>query len=332
MHPLSRQLIERSPRGLREPVALTVRTVDAAVADRLPGLAAELAFWVLLSLPALLLAAIAGVSLVAGGAADWETQFVDRIIEVSSVALTSQAIEGALRPVLERLVAGTTISVVSAAFVATIWTASRAVKVVLVTIAITYGTDAPGGFGQRVLGLILTLLALIIGLVLAPLLIAGPNFGERIGDLGAVDTGVLAAIWRTLYWPTAIVVVTLALSALYHVGAPWNTRWRRDLPGAVLATAGWLAGSGALRLYGTWILDSDSVYGPLAGPLVGLLWLWVSSFVVLMGAELNAQIEQIWPTRGDGEGPGPTRLKRLTTSTTARLTLDPRELRRGAGT
>jgi membrane protein len=100
----------------------------------------------------------------------------------------------------------------------------------------------------------------------------------------------------------------------------------------VLATAGWLAGSGALRLYGTWILDSDSVYGPLAGPLVGLLWLWVSSFAVLIGAELNAQIEQIWPTRRDGEDLAPTKLKRLATSTTARLTLDPRELRRGAGT
>lgn len=301
------------------------------MADRLPGLAAEIAFWVLLSLPALLLTAVAATSLVAGGSEDWETQLIDRIVEVSSVVLTTQAIEGTLRPVLDQLVTGTTVSVVSAGFLVTMWTASRAVKVVLVTIAITYGSDVPGGLAQRVLGLVLTLFGLLIGLVLAPLLIAGPNFGERLGEL--TDVPLVADVWRLAYWPSALVVVTIVIASLYHLGAPWNTRWQRDVPGAVLATVGWLAGSAALRLYGAWTADTGSIYGPLAGPLVGLLWLWLSGFAVLMGAELNAQIEHLWPTRSDedGDGPSPTRLKRLANTTTSRLTFDPRELRRGAG-
>jgi membrane protein len=299
MHPSTEKAIDRAPERLRRPVTLLARTVDGAVADRLPGLAAELAFWVLLSLPALLLTAIAALSLVAAEGSGWRDDLIDRILEVASVALSPGAIERVLQPVLERLVADTTLPVVSVAFIATLWTASRAVKVVLVVIAITYGEQQPSGFGRRLLAFGLTFGALVVGLLLAPLLIVGPGFGERLGEIPGLETGLLASVWRAAYWPTVIAVATLAIASLYHVGAPWRTRWRRDAPGAVLATAGWLAGSAALRLYGTWILGSDSAYGPLAGPIVGLLWVWLTGFAVLLGAEFNAQIEQLWPTRQD---------------------------------
>jgi membrane protein len=330
VHPLTRRLIDRSPARLRTPVTLVLRTAGGALDDRLPGLAAELAFWVLLSLPALLLTAIAGLSVVAEEGSGWQDQLINRIIDVSSVALSAQAIQS-VRSILEQLVSGTTLSLVSVAFVATVWTASRAVKVVLVTIAITYGAQPPPGFGQRLLGFGLTVAALLIGIVVAPLLVAGPGFGERLVDLGIVGGEVLAVIWRVAYWPTAVVLVTAALASLYHVGAPWNTRWLRDLPGAVLATSLWIAGSGALRLYGAWILGSDSIYGPLAGPIVGLLWLWVSGFAVLLGAEFNAQVERRWPSRDEhGEGPDASRLKRLAAGATGRFSTDRSEARRGA--
>ncbi|MEX0836389.1 MAG: YihY/virulence factor BrkB family protein [Nitriliruptor sp.] len=318
MHPLSRRIIDRSPERIRPGVTLLVRTAHGAIADRLPGLAAELAFWVLLSLPALLLTAIAALSLVAGEGGGWRDDLIDRITEVASVALSTQAVEEVLRPVLDQLVSDTTVSVVSIAFLTTLWTASRAIKVVLVTIAITYGREEPTGFGHRVLGLALTVVGLLISLVAAPLLILGPGFGERLATIPGVDGDLLATVWRVGYWPAVLVLVTAALASLYHVGAPWDTRWLRDVPGAVLATVLWLAGSSGLRLYGTWILDSDSPYGPLAGPLVGLLWIWLTGFAVLIGAELNAQIEQLWPTRGEDGGVGtPTsRLRRAVSTVT----------------
>ena len=322
VHPLPRRVLDRSPERLRPPLRVVIGTVGGALEDRLPGLAAELAFWVLLSLPALLLTAVAGLSVVAGEGNGWQDQLVERIVEVASVALTSQAIENALRPILTRLLDGTTVPLVSLAFLTAIWTASRAVKVILVTIAITYGAPTPRGIGHRVLGFVLTVVGLIIGIVLAPLLIAGPNFAEQLADFGVVGAETLAATYRAAYWPTAVLVVTAAVAALYHLGAPWSTRWRRDLPGAILATALWIAGSGALRLYGTWILDSDSVYGPLAGPIVGLLWLWLTGFAVLLGAELNAQIEREWPTRDSEDDGDAGRLRRLIDDVTDRFTPD----------
>lgn len=316
VHPWTHAVIDRTPQRARRPVTLLAYTADRAVADRLPGLAAELAFWVLLSLPALLLTGIAALSLFAGEGGGWEDDLVTRILQVASVALSPRAIDGVLRPVLERLVADTTIPVVSVAFLGTVWTASRAVKVVLVVIAITYGEEGSGGVSRRVLAFVLTLAALVVGLPLAPLLIIGPGFGEQLGEIRGLEAGVLASVWRAAYWPTVVAVATAALASLYHLGAPWHTPWRRDLPGAVLATAGWLAGSAGLRLYGTWVLGSDSTYGPLAGPIAGLLWIWLTGFAVLLGAEFNAQIERLWPTRSphDHTGRGTGLLRRLRAS------------------
>jgi uncharacterized BrkB/YihY/UPF0761 family membrane protein len=82
----------------------------------------------------------------------------------------------------------------------------------------------------------------------------------------------------------------MTIALLYHLGVPGRTRWRHEVPGAVVATGVWLGGSAGLRLYGTWILDGGSVYGSLAGPIVLLLWLWLTGFAVLLGAELNSQL------------------------------------------
>jgi membrane protein len=293
MHPLSTTAIERTPPRLRRPVELTVRTVDAAIADRLPGLAAELAFWVLLSLPSLLLTAVAVASVIGGlEGQDWQGQLIDQFLTVSRVALTEETVQEVVRPLLERLFRGGGLGVVSFGFLATVWTASRAVRVVLVTAGMVYGREQDRrGWQHRLLGFAITLGGLLVGILLAPLLIAGPGFGDWLADtlrIG-VDLRLLGPVWRIAYWPTVMIGATVSIAALYHLGVPGRTRWLDDLPGAALATAVWLAGSGGLRLYGQYATGSESVYGPLAGPIVGLLWLWLTGFAVLLGAELNAQ-------------------------------------------
>jgi membrane protein len=301
MHPLSLRLIERTPARLRPAVCLVVRTVDGAMGDRLPGLAAEIAFWVLLSLPALLLTALAVASVVGGlGDADWQEQFISRALEVGRVALTENAVQNTLRPLLVQLVdpAGG-LAIASFAFLTTLWTASRAVRVVLTTLAIAYSREGVRkGWHDRLLGFVIAIGGLLVGLVLMPLLLSGPNAGEYLVDLIGRDPIGLAELWRALYWPAIVAAVTLVIAALYHLGVPGHTPWRRDLPGAILATVVWLLGSAGLRLYGTWVMDGDSVYGPLAGPIVAMLWLWLTGFAVLLGAELNAAVEEEWPIHG----------------------------------
>ena len=293
VHPLAQKLIERSPAPLRGPVTAAVRTADGVISNRLPGLAAEIAFWVLLSLPSLLLTAIAAASLVIEGQA-WEAQLIDRVEEVASLALTNQTTESVVE-ILEQLLVGGGPGLVSFAFLVAVWTASRAVRVVLTTIAIVSRRGEPRrGWHDRLLGFVVTLGTLIVGGILAPLLVAGPNFGDQLVNWIGTDLEVIADIWRQAYWPTVILLATMALAVLYHLGIPGRSRWRHDWPGAVLATTVWLAGSTGLRIYGSWIVDGDSAYGPLAGPIVALLWLWLTGFAVLLGAQLNAQIERSW--------------------------------------
>lgn len=301
MHPLSRRLIERSPPGLKTPVTLTVRTVDDALKHRLPGLAAEVAFWVLLSLPALLLTTIATTGVLGGEAREWRAELITWILDVAALALTSRTIEEGLRPVLESLLEDGGVGIVSFAFITTVWVASRAVRVILTTIELTAQTpDRRPGWKQRLLGFGLTVGGLLVGVVLTPLLLAGPGFGEQLAELIGPEAAFLGPLWRTLYWPATVMLAVVGLSVLYHLGVPGRSPWRRDLPGAVLATLVWLLGSSALRLYGSWILDGEGAYGPLAGPIVGLLWVWVTGFAVLLGAEFNAQVEHRWPTLRDG--------------------------------
>ncbi|MBS3940345.1 MAG: YihY/virulence factor BrkB family protein [Actinobacteria bacterium] len=297
MHPLSRRLIAGSPRRLRPAVELAVATTDRAGRERLPGLAAEIAFWTLLSLPSLLLTVLAVGTLIGGRLGDdWRVTLIDRIVEVASVALTSQTLRN-VREVLERLVEEGGVGIASFAFLTTLWVASRAVKVVLTTLELVYDrSELRPAWHTRLIGLGLTFAALAGGVVLLPLVLAGPGFGERLAVWVGTDRLGLATAWRVAYWPATVVVATFAISVLYHVGVPGRTPWRRDLPGAVLASGFWLLGSAGLRLYGTWVVDNGSAYGPLAGPIVALLWLWLTGFAVLAGAALNAQIERKWPT------------------------------------
>ena len=90
----------------------------------------------------------------------------------------------------------------------------------------------------------------------------------------------------------------MALTWLYQVAPSWRTPWRRDLPGAVLAVGLWLLAGFGLRIYTSTFatFTQGSTYAGLAAPLVLLLWVYVTAFALLLGAELNAEIEKAWPT------------------------------------
>lgn len=268
-------------------------TASGALENRLPGLAAEVAFWTLLSLPALILSAVAATSVIGdsilGG--DWQEELIARIVEVAGLALTQTTIDGFVRPALEQLLAGGGIGLVSASFAAAVWTASRAIKAVLTALAVVSPDHQPRKAWQdRLIGFAITLGGLVVGIVLLPLLLAGPALGQQISELVRADLGSFGQLWAALYWPGIVIAATFAIALLYHLGVPGRTRWRYELPGAVLATTVWLAGSAGLRLYGAWLFGGDSVYGPFAGPIVFLLWLWLTGFAVLLGVQFNAEL------------------------------------------
>ena len=284
-----------------------MRTVDDAVDDRLPGLAAEVAFFVLLSLPPLLLTVFGTLGLLDPYlSVDLPLRITQRTVELSSGVFSQRTIDSVIEPTVASIFTDASGRVATIGFIITVYSASRALRVVATAITIAYDLEETRpAWQQRVWGLGLTLAGILLGLIVVPAIVAGPDFGRTIASTVRLDP-VFADAYRILYWPVAGLAAWLLLAAMYHFVAPWWTPFRRDLPGAALAMLLWLAGSFGLRVYVSRTIGAQSIYEPIAGPLILLLWLYVSGFAVLLGAELNAEIERLWPSRPDartGETP-----------------------------
>lgn len=292
--PARRRRPRRRPRW-RELVAVAARTARGVIHDRVPKLAAEVAFFALLSLPPALLAVLGTVGYVAGALGEETVARIEmRILQAAGAFLTPSTVDEIVRPTVRNLLREGRADVISLSVVLGLWSASRATSAAIDTMRIAYGTtERPPSWRTRLLGLAITV-AISAGVVFVlPVLVAGPRlmaavlpFGER-----------LAAVARLLYWPVVAVLGVGLLAAFYHFALRRRTPWRRDVPGAVLALVLWVLGGLAVRVYAEWTIETRSTYGSLSAPLVLLLWLYVTGLAVLIGAELNAEVERAWPAR-----------------------------------
>ena len=285
---------------LRTAWTLLYRTSRDSIDDRLPGLAAEVSFYLLLSLPPLLLVGL-GVVGYTGDlfGADAAAGVRNEIIDVASGVLTEATINDVIRPAVDGLLAQGRADILSIGAVLALWSGSRALRVITQAVTIAYDLEDRRTWWQhRLLGLGLTVAGVLMLAIIPPLLIVGPTAGAALAEnfgLGQlVDT-----LWRVLYFPVVITMGISVLAWVYHVVPPHSTRWRRDVPGALLAFLIWFIGSFGLRVYATNFVETDSAYSYFGTPLVLLLWIYITAVALLVGAELNAEIEKLWPESSD---------------------------------
>lgn len=272
-------------RLLRQTVAICFRY-------RVTGLAAEAAFFALLSMPPFILGLVGTLGYftdVVG--AENVTRVREAIVDVAGTFLSDRSVRQVIIPTLDDVLEGGRFEFVSVGFLISLWSGSRALNVFVDTITIMYGLGGRRGIVQtRALSFTLYLVGLALGIVTLPLLLAGP----RLIDSLLPDE---AAWLSTLYWPVVVLLTVIFLTTLYHVSVPVRTPWWRDAPGALLALVVWLVGSILLREVLAASVGGPSIYGPLAAPIVVLLWLYVTSLAVLIGAGLNAEVDVEWPAR-----------------------------------
>ena len=308
-----------------------MRTTLDAVQDRVVGLSAEVAFFAILSLPPLLLAIVAALGYLPG---DQSAAFVEGVSAAARRVFTTDTVNDLIRPFLEDVVAAERIGVLSGAFAVAVFSASRAVRVVMTSVAIAYDLETRPSWAQRLLGLLATLLLLVAVPVLLPLLLAGPDLGQELVGYDFVPLFV-ADVWPYAYWLGVGVGAVLGVGGLYHVAAPWWTPFRRDLPGAVLAVGIWIVSSAGLRTYAEQALIGREVFQLIAGPLVLLVWLYLLAFGLILGAEFNAELERLWPSPEQRRAPASERLRRrlLSSPAVARIEQSLPDLaeRRGSG-
>jgi membrane protein len=267
-----------------------VGTVRSSFSYRVTGLAAEAAFFAILSLPPLIFALAGAVGYVAQRF-DVRTidQLREEVLELASRVLTSDAVTKVIAPTLDEVLSGGRFSVISIGFVIALWSGSRALNVFVDTITIMYGLGGRRSFVKtRALSFSLYVIFLVIGVVLLPLVLAGPSLVERLLPAKLEVVGLA-------YWPVVLLGSICFLATLYHVSVPVRTRWRACLPGAAITLGIWLGGSALLRIVLGASTGSTSIYGPLAAPIAVLLWLYLTSIAILIGAAFNAALDEVWP-------------------------------------
>src|ERR1700761_5309190 len=108
-------------------------------------------------------------------------------------------------------------------------------------------------------------------------------------------------LWRMVRWLIAMLTSVAVLAVIYHFGTPKTQNWRRVLPGASLATATWFLATLLYGLYVTRFADYSGVYGPLSAVVATLVWLYMVSISILIGAEFNAQVFPLLSSRPQTE-------------------------------
>ncbi|MGH2769481.1 MAG: YihY/virulence factor BrkB family protein, partial [Actinomycetota bacterium] len=187
------------------------------------------------------------------------------------------------------------------AVIGSLWAISGAMSATMEAMNQMYDVQERRGLVKRYLT------SLALSLVVAVLLIAALGLvvgGSAIAEVIAGATGAGKALvwtWSILQWPVLAAFAAAAFGLIYYVAPDVKQRWQWITPGAVLALALWLMFSLAFSLYVNNFGRYNAVYGTLAGVAVLMLYMHYSSFILLVGAEINQVLERHLP---EGKRPG----------------------------
>jgi membrane protein len=169
-----------------------------------------------------------------------------------------------------------------------LWSANAGMKAVIDALNVTYNEKEKRRFIKLNLislaltgGAILSLLVALGSIVVLPLVLSSFGLG-----------GWTETLLRFLRWPVLIGLVVFGLAVLYRFGPSRESpRWEWLSVGSVVAAAAWLVGSALLSWYLANFANYDATYGSLGAAIGMMIWMWMSSIVILIGAELNSEIE-----------------------------------------
>jgi len=253
--------------------------------DQVPLLAAGVAFYSFLALFPAMIAAVMLYGLVR------DPDDVRKQIDELSATLPSDA-ASLLTGQLEALTSTSSSSLglgLIISLVLALWSASGGVGNVMTAVNFAYDEEETRGFVKRkLLALGLTLGAIVFVVVAIAMIAVAPAVLDNVVEGGPLRWGLEAARWVGL-----LLAMSAALGVLYKVAPDRDApKFRWVSIGSIVATLLWLAASLGFSLYVDNFGSYNKTYGALAGVVVLLLWLWLTMYVVLLGAEVNAEAEQ----------------------------------------
>lgn len=260
------------------------RTVHEVGVDNCLGLAAQLAFYFLLSLfPAVLfLVALAGYLPV-------EKNLTELVVALGAVAPAE--LVALLRGQLDQIAQGRHASLLTVGIGGAIWSSSAAMVAIIDALNHAYDiAERRPWWKRRCVAIALTLSLALFMLVALTFVLIGPSMATRFAAWFGLAPAV-TMVWQLIRWPVILLSAVLAIDLVYHFAPNRAARWAWITPGALIATALWIASSFAFKFYVTNVADYSATYGTIGGVIVTMLWFYVSGLALLTGAELNAVVE-----------------------------------------
>jgi membrane protein len=274
--------------SFRDYRAIVVRAGKQALAHGITDLAAALAYYSFLAIPAVLLVAVGLFSLFASP--DGITTLIDKLGTVVPSQAT-QLIEDSLRRMNENK-SGSLVMVI-VGFILALWTTTGAMTSFMRAVNRAYDRDEGRGFVRQRLVAVQMVVAMGVAFLLVfGLLVLGPVMSGWIGDALDIE-GVMGWLWWVAQWPILLVGLLAVFATVLYLGPNVDhPRWRFLTPGAVFAVVVWLIASGLFAVYTSMFDSYNKTWGSFAAVIVMLTWLWVTAIALLLGAEINSEAER----------------------------------------
>jgi membrane protein len=265
-------------------VEVAKRTIKEISDDNCLGLAAQLSFYFLLAVFPALLFFVALLGYLP----------IDNLMENVLAALGTLApteLVRLLRGQLTAIAEGKHASLLTIGIVGAIWSSSAAMVAIIDALNRAYDVvEWRPWWKRRLLALVLTIALALFIIVSFVLVIVGPDVVATAA--GWLDlTPVVATVWAILRWPVMVFGVLLGIDLVFHFAPNRPSRWVWITPGSLVAVLLWMVSSFAFKFYVSNFADYTATYGAIGGAIVAMLWFYVSSLAILIGAEVNGVLE-----------------------------------------
>jgi membrane protein len=270
---------------------ITLRTLSKSWDDSIFSESAQAGFWSALSLPPLLLGLLGTLAYVAPlFGPDMLPSILRQLISTAHSVFSRSVVNEIIEPTVRDIANHARGEVVSLGFIISLWAGSSAISSFVDSVVEAHDqTPLRHPVRQRLFALFLYVAGLVFAVATAPLVVLGPR---KVGEHIPVS---LANVLRYGYYPALVLVLLFGVVILYRVSLPQPLPTHRLIFGAALATAVFVIATLGLRLYLQWITSTGYTYGALSTPIAFLLFSFFGGFAIMIGAELNAAIQEEFP-------------------------------------
>jgi membrane protein len=266
--------------------AAVKRTVREFQVDNLSDWAAALTYYSVLSIFPALLVLVSLVDLAGPGTINTLLDNLGRVAPGS----VNQILEAAIRNLQQTRGSAGVLALVSLA--AALWLASRYIAAFMRASNAIY--DVPEGrpiWKTLPIRVGVTVVVMVLLAVSAVAVVATGGLAHRIGRLLGIGRAAVTA-WDIVKWPVLLLIVGFLFALLYWASPNARQPFRWVNPGGILAVVVWMLASAGFAVYVANFGSYNKTYGSLASVIVFLVWLWLSNTAILLGAELNAELER----------------------------------------